>query len=189
MPRLVTASTTPKAALPTAPYIDFWGVENLKRWPAEVLDSIAMHASSRQFLRDVGLPTNTSYLGGYMKWSDTLPPLPYTRCVRVLATVHDEPVFLLDEKGGDTVIRLSRGYDASGRRAHDTTERFANSSVQRFAECLTAYETANDLLYDDPDYQRKVTKLWRRLKAIDRNAIAKPDSMWSSWIFDARIMC
>lgn len=84
-----------------AAMVTYWGIENLKRWPAEALRDVAMPASSKVFLAEVGLPAPGRMIWVWtLTWNEALPRLPGSSQKRLLGNNHSRPILIDEGRGG-----------------------------------------------------------------------------------------
>src|SRR5690349_15424104 len=108
--------------------IGFWGHDRLKRWSEHSLRDVNIPESSKQFLREVGLPCKEDWTLRFDAETDKLPPLPSRGNCRQIGFDDSVPLCLDENRRGSVVAVETR------------TDRFINTSVERFGEFLVLYQ-------------------------------------------------
>jgi hypothetical protein len=149
--------------------IDFWGKDNLKRWPEASLRDVAIPDSSKSFLTEVGLPFREDWTFLFDPETDYLPQLPNKPSYRQIGLDYVVPMCLDEGKLGRVVW-----VEEVGRM-----ERYINSSVERFGECLTIYQQCRRRgPVPENEIQEVVDEMEHQMRTADPSAFDDPDDFW-----------
>jgi len=155
--------------------INFWGRDNLQRWPEAFLGESRINPESKSFLKTVGLP-----LGVDWAFKFELPNNP---------DIHKNQYFQI---GLSVIIPISLDLLHSCQVVYLTEDfygspnKVVNTNIDRFAECLVYYQkfrmTARALPENEPDRPAKRERLIEALENNLRNAdSATFDTPFSQW--------
>jgi SUKH-4 immunity protein len=150
--------------------IDFWGGENLIRWPESALRTIAIPEKSKIFLAQVGMPNQKGWTLHFESGAGELN-LGYRRNCRRIGFDDVVPI-CLDEDGQGRVI--------AAEQAVGGKERYINSSVEAFGACLVQYQTYRNEVRTTSEEQipQLVDKTEKSMRSIDGSAFESIDNYW-----------
>lgn len=154
----------------TADIIRFWGRDNLRRWSEESLRDVAISASSKSFLAEVGLPLRADWTFQFDDEASWLPPLPNKPSYRRIG--FDDPVpICLDERRKGCVVEVGDEFGYP--------ERYFNASVELFGECLVYYQQYRLIARaTEGDVSDLVAATEQRIRRADPTAFEDEESCW-----------
>jgi hypothetical protein len=185
-------------------YVEFWGKQQLQRWPASAVQATSLPPSLKAFLIEVGMPPRTVHQAGkgfallqYFNWNLDLSPVGDAPSRLILATFCELPI-VIDEGRQGHVIRTESLPTANGLPG--VPERLYNSSVEQFAFALTEdykrsqwlwpyldpHKDTRNLAEEQAKDKANIDAFEARLVEIDPLALADPNSYWSHKIFATR---
>ncbi len=152
--------------------IKFWGRDNLKRWPEASLRDVAIPASSKSFLAEVGLPFRVDWTLRFDPEANQLPRLPNKSHYRRIGFDDVVPI-CLDEQHGGRIVAVER--EVGG------TERYINSSVECFGECLVYYQQYRTSVrgVTEDEVAKLITTTEERMRKADPTAFGDSNNWWS----------
>jgi len=155
--------------------IDFWGINNLKRWSEASLRDVGIPDSAKSFLAEVGLPFREDWTIRFELEADYLPRLPDRPTYRRIGFDYIVPI-CLDEANSGRVIAAEQEI---GR-----TERYVNSTVEHFGEFLTYYQQYRQTGPVLPENQIKtlIDETERQMQTADPSAFSDPNNYWATII-------
>jgi SUKH-4 immunity protein len=151
--------------------VSFWGKDKLKRFPEESLRDVLIPASSKSFLKDVGLPVGVDWTMRFGVDGDRLPRLSDRSQYRRIGFDDVIPI-CLDEQHGGQVVSVEQDVGGADRRI--------NANVQRFGECLVYYQRYRTSVQtaDKDDIQKIIDATERSLRIADPTAFDDPNNWW-----------
>ena len=157
---------------------DYWGDNNLKRWPKTVISDLPLSAASKVFLMEVGLPTPGRWIGSFdLRWDDALSLDPTRPGRRLLCTNHGSRTIWIDLTRDGLVIWEG-----------PEDECVVNSSVERFGMSLIEYDRfrAKTPPYENLSFPQALLRLQNNLTTIDPSAMASDVNYWPGNLADMR---
>jgi hypothetical protein len=146
---------------------NFWGPDNLARWPAASLRDVAIPDSSKSFLVEVGMPVGADWTLRFDVQADQVARAPKgAHCIGF----DDVVPICIDERGRVMAVEQKIGGG----------ERYINSSVECFGECLVHYQRyrTSARAASEGQVQNLISMTEGRLRNADPTAFSDPDNWW-----------
>jgi len=165
-------------------FITQWGQEELARFSPETLQSVAIPASGKSFLSQVGLPRTAAIPTGGAGDFQLLPALHLTETADYsFGIVRYEPDF-----GHETYFCIERTTGVIQMRDNqNATVYYVNTNVSAFAEALLAYRSfmkPNESGLSKDSDSRRLRRLKQEIKAFDPKAMTKRINYWPLMLAD-----
>lgn len=163
----------------TAEVIQFWGKQNLIRWPRAVLDSTLLPEETKAYLAEVGLPLNVDWTMRFDLDTRRISRWEKNKAYCIIGYDYLVPICLREDQQGCVVWADDEG-----------PERFANKSVAALGEFLVLYQKyrlAVPGLGDDEDsVQNLIDETEGAMRSVDPVALAGPENVWSTIVEQMR---
>lgn len=158
--------------------VEFWGFENLKRWPEAAVSPLKISQASKEYLINVGLPKKLDRTIRFGTDFENFPRLDHKPHYRVIGFDLDNSICIDEQKNGRVVCVYTE----------KASEALINSSVELLGEFLTQdrkfgklsesyYEGKSENLTEE-DIQKAFLLLEKRLQSLDPAAFGDDDNVW-----------
>jgi|WetSurMetagenome_2_1015567.scaffolds.fasta_scaffold17249_2 hypothetical protein len=164
----------------TAEVIQFWGKQNLIRWPRAILDSTLLPEEAKAYLAEVGLPLNVDWTMRFDLDARRISRWEKNKAYCIIGYDYLVPICLREDQQGCVVWVEDEG----------GPERFGNFSVVAFGEFLALYQKYRLAILKLGDNEGSIQKLINEtesaMKSVDPVALAGPENVWSTIVEQVR---
>ena len=159
--------------------VRFWDLQNLRRWTREDIATVAIPASAKAFLVEVGMPVQDGWSLRFDPEADVLPRLSPQSTYRRFGFDY-EVRLCLDEARDGAVIAV----DIVDTVAPAGGQWYVNRDVVRFGACLVYYEQyrAAALATSEAEIEAVISATEKLIRVEDPTAFEDANSWWPSII-------
>ena len=152
--------------------VDYWGVENLRRWSIEAVDELRIPSDAKEYLCSVGLPCNVDWIFSFDPDADDCPSVSASNHLKIIGYHYEVPICIDEDDTGAIVAAESVFGDPDS---------FINESVIAFGHFLMLFrrygleraDSVPDIVNDEI-----VDAMEQRMRHLDISAFQRAEAFW-----------